>query len=107
MILWTRLLLWKDEQMSPLVQEMLEAVAGHDTELVFLEGLLEDDCKCESDHPRSKCSYKVTHIITVGCTPGQSWNVCENSAKATGNSNRCCAFCHVWPVADCWEIRPI
>lgn len=93
--------------MNPLLASpRLDTVAGQDTELVFLEGLLNDDCKCESKHPASTCSYKVTHIITVECTR-QSWNVCGNSAKATGESEKGCAFCFTWPISNCWTIRPI
>lgn len=92
--------------MNPLVQEMLDTVAGQDTELVFLEELLNDDCECESPHKTTTCSLEVTHVIL---TCGGEWQVCVNSARNMIERNshgRLCAGCREFTV-DCWTIRPI
>lgn len=91
--------------MSPLVQEMLNTVAGH----VFLEGLLEDDCKCESSHIWG--SISCTHIAVArkkGCT--LEFNICQSSyewnIRVIRDAIMRCDTCGE-NVADCWTIRPI
>lgn len=93
--------------MNPLVQDMLNTVAGQDTELVFLEGLLEDDCKCESLHTMTECSVTVVAKIRSCTVP---WTLkCANGIQysrkfmAEGGG---CSGCYGLAV-DCWTIRPI
>lgn len=91
--------------MNPLVS-VTESQAGQDVELRFLEDLLNDDCKCESHHKRTKCSEEVTHRIV---TCAGDWQVCVNSARDMIYRNRkgnWCAGCKRF-TEDCWEIRPI
>lgn len=94
--------------MNPLVQEMLNTVAGQDSELVFLEGLLNDDCKCETNHKVLPCTFKVTGIATATCT-GKTTLKCENGVKYSENSMLTGVTCiHCDELAsDCWTIRPI
>lgn len=95
--------------MNPLVSEMLNTVAGQDTELMFLEGLLEGECKCQSGHTDPENRYCSGDVAWVGlsCTP--PLNVCDAAAKAwvffmeRGNT---CADCKL-PCRECWEVRPI
>lgn len=91
--------------MNPLVQDMLLA-QREDLELRNLEGLLEDDCKCESSHTESSCSYDVSYLIVASCS-GKAWQVCYNSAENTRKSAKVCGLCLSLDVRDCWAIRPI
>lgn len=94
--------------MNPLVAEMLNTVAGQDTELVFLEGLLEDDCKCETNHVELPCTFKVTGIVTSTCN-GVTTLKCENGIRYSEThmaNGGICLDCDQ-PAADCWTIRPI
>lgn len=97
--------------MNPLVQDMLETVAGQDSELVFLEGLLNDDCKCGSSHERaeSTCSFDVVGRKSVKCS-GLAFNICQNSwnynAQYLTEGGWACPRCGS-KLDDCWTIRPI
>lgn len=93
--------------MNPLVSDMLDIVAGQDTDLMFLEELLNDDCKCESIHNLTQCSVKVVAKITSCTVP---WTLkCANGLRysrqfmAEGGG---CSGCHEL-ASDCWTIRPI
>lgn len=94
--------------MNPLVSEMLGVSARNDLEVTFLEDLLNDDCKCESSHQNSTCTYEVTTLVTATCC-GKSWRICEGSARYTRTYTlaKLCGQCRSELVADCWEIRPI
>lgn len=93
--------------MNPLLASpRLDTVAGQDTELVFLEGLLNDDCKCEGiDHDTGPCTVKVTHRYTC-CEVSK--NVCSLFATEAimQRTLYVCAGCGR-NAEDCWTIRPI
>lgn len=97
--------------MNPLVQDMLNTVAGQDTELVFLEGLLEDDCKCAANHvdTGTSCTVRVVARKTTECG-GLDFLICEASYKwnryVMADPDRVCAGCDRDSL-ECWTIRPI
>lgn len=95
--------------MNPLVQEMLNTVAGQDTELVFLEGLLNDDCKCESrthNHGRVTCSGDVSALLSSCIPPLKVCSAMHEHVTRAMNWESPCASCGR-KTKDCWTIRPI
>lgn len=93
--------------MNPLVADMLFA-QREDLELRNLEGLLNDDCKCETNHVVLPCTFKVTGVVTSTCN-GETTLKCKNGIQysqmhiANGGT---CVYCDE-PASDCWTIRPI
>lgn len=96
--------------MNPLVQDMLLA-QREDLELRNLEGLLEDDCKCESAHmePIPTCSGDVVARKTTKCR-GLDFNICSISyalnRESVESGYKVCSDCGVL-TSLCWTIRPI
>ena len=95
--------------MNPLVSEMLGVSARNDLEIQSLEELLNDDCKCESEHEESQCSYSVTHLVVTEC--GTEGRICLNAYKIVAprlnHSDYYCAYCGQDHDVCVWTIRPI
>lgn len=94
--------------MNPLVSEMLFA-QREDLELRNLEGLLEDDCKCESKHrdPENRYCSGGAAYVGMSCMPdikicdaaGKAWMLFMEDGSICDECDRLCG--------DCWTIRPI
>lgn len=94
--------------MNALVSEMISTRAGQDVELRFLEDLLNDDCKCETRHRVTTCTFKVTGIVVPVCSDKPIMK-CQSGMNHTVkliNSGTFCSWCGEL-ASDCWEIRPI
>ena len=75
-------------------------------ELVSIEDLLEDECKCEASYHLQGCSGRVTHRFRAKCAPSGK-NVCAATAySVTTARTHICANC-LERVGDCWTITPI
>lgn len=78
-------------------------------EILNLESLLEDECKCESKHTLSECSIEVVGIKFLGCE-GVRFLICQNSynwnMEAISDKMCICDECKR-DCADCWRIVPI
>lgn len=88
--------------MNTIVASMLE--------LVVLDELLKDDCKCESrthNQGRVVCSGDVAYRLS-SCLPAV--NVCTNMGAATiqamRDPARRCAHCSEY-ISDHWRIRSV
>lgn len=95
--------------MSPLVEQMIEATHARDLELVELEDWFNEDCRCETDHVETSCSFKVVSVVSSTCDGGTTMK-CENGTVHTqrlmsGNLTLC-AICDRL-ASECWTIRPI
>lgn len=78
-------------------------------ELTVLEDLLNDDCKCQSDHNYVPvCSQVVTHIANGSCAD-RPVLICLNVATEHLRFMRIngpCSGC-LRPASECWSIRPV
>lgn len=81
-----------------------------DIELIALEDLLSDECKCESNHLTTVCSHKVTHR-NLSCTFDQLG--CLNAAMYMMHQwsylerhNVTCSECGR-NLGECWNIIPV
>lgn len=95
--------------MNPLLASpRLNTVAGQDSELVFLEGLLEDDCKCEANHVILPCTGKVVGVHLSQCT-GNRYLKCLNAVKFSEDAMKRGSKCQDCDKlsSECWIIRPI
>lgn len=83
-------------------------------EILNLESLLEDECKCESEHPATRlgvtddgCSVVATHRA-ISCRVNLL--ACENRAKFArslmAKPRFTCSGCGN-RASDCWRIVPI
>lgn len=80
-----------------------------DRELIILEDLLNDECKCEKKcHDVYECTYLAVAKLSFQCDTFSSL-VCQ--AVVTGYWEGCevgywCDGCKK-PVSECWSIRPV
>jgi hypothetical protein len=75
-----------------------------DLELINLEELLSDGCKCESTHTHSECTLEVLYVtVAPGCHPDRK--VCQGAVDGY-NRFAMCNTC-MTPWRSHWTIRPI
>ncbi len=75
-------------------------------EIVDLEQLTNGECKCESKHNYSECSYEVV-ARKITCT--NRFLICENSRVANEEwflQNHLCPVCYLL-ARECWRIIPV
>lgn len=77
-------------------------------ESLYLEDLLDDECKCESSHKNTSCSGSVVARKHRSCGP--SFNICSNSRSwnllVISTPGKRCKKC-LENVSECWSIRPV
>ena len=93
---------------QPIEQQVAADIANMTDEQRMLEGWLNDDVKCESEHSGDpNCSISVTHLATTAC--GTQGRIC-NRAYVSNERHRLtgglCRHCDK-PAKDCWTQRPI
>lgn len=77
-----------------------------DLEMIVLESLLNDECKCEFKHHWTMCSKKVTHNL-IWCKG--SVKICFNAYQSRVNDlddKMTCVDCKKH-AKDCWRFVPI
>jgi len=97
--------------MNGTVERMLDLTTARDTEIAFLEGLLEEDCKCESLHDIRDCEVCSGDVVArkTACG-GADFLICTNSyrwnSRVIASGIGRCRECHN-PVEECWTITLI
>lgn len=96
--------------MDTIVSQMLETVSRNREEISNLEEIFNENCKCQSVHKQSKCTFEVTHHVHSQCGVYPHKVVCLGAATVSiwhmKAGIAACAGCGVL-ARDCWIIRPI
>lgn len=98
--------------MNGTVERMLDLTTDREAEIAFLEGLFEEDCKCESAHQKAvagPCSGVAVAKCVPGCgMVGALW--CQSALDAANRSIAGgfyrCALCGS-KIGECWTITLI